>query len=63
MMFAALGLGILALGIWLIWALGPTDGRAHRALHWPFADLLIPAGIVMLILLGPMLAVYGLVGS
>jgi hypothetical protein len=63
MLIAVLGIGIFALGIWLIFALRPTDGVSHRALNWPMADMLIPVGIVMLIVMGPMLAFYGLIGN
>jgi hypothetical protein len=63
MLYALLGAATFALGIWLIFFLRPTDGVTHRALNWPMADLLIPIGIVMLIVMGPMLIIYGVVGN
>ena len=63
MLFAVMGTAISVLGIWLIFALRPTETGPHRALMWPMADMLVPVGVVMLMILGPMLVVYGLVGN
>jgi hypothetical protein len=63
MLIAALGAGVFAFGIWLIFALRPTEAGPHRVLTWPMADMLVPVGVVTLIIMGPMLMIYGLVGN
>ena len=62
MILSLLGVASFAFAVWTIFALKPTAAGPHPILNWPMADMLVPVGIVSLMIMGLMLAVYGVAG-